>query len=154
MADIQDRRSGGGGGNVGQIANYKDVAGSTYRAEEVAVDLYGWNATTLQWQKLTVDNATGNLNVTGGSGGGGAVTIADGANVTQGTTTDAAWSGSGSGTVISILKKIASAGGSAVSIADGSNVVEGATTDAAVITDVAGTLSGKMRGELEAASRR
>jgi hypothetical protein len=37
-------------------------------------------------------------------------------------------------------------GGAAVTIADGADIAEGATTDAAVITDVAGTISGKLRG--------
>ena len=37
-------------------------------------------------------------------------------------------------------------GGGAVTIADGADVAEGATTDAAVITDTAGTISGKLRG--------
>lgn len=37
-------------------------------------------------------------------------------------------------------------GGGAVTIADGADVAEGATTDAAVITDSAGTVSGKLRG--------
>jgi hypothetical protein len=36
--------------------------------------------------------------------------------------------------------------GGAVTIADGADVAEGITTDAAVITDVAGTVSGKLRG--------
>ena len=96
---------------------------------------YVWDTGTLQWVKETQP---------GGSGGG-AVTIADGADVAEGTTTDVAWV-AGAGTVISLLKKIASAGGSAVSIADGSDVAEGATTDAAVITDTTGTVSGKLRG--------
>jgi hypothetical protein len=61
---------------------------------------YIWDVPTLSWVKSTG----------GGSGGGGAVTIADGADVAQGTTTDAAWV-SGAGTVISLLKKIASPGG-------------------------------------------
>lgn len=39
-------------------------------------------------------------------GGGGAVTIADGADVALGTTTDLAWSGSGSGTVVATTKFI------------------------------------------------
>jgi hypothetical protein len=48
------------------------------------------------------------LSGTGSSaGGGGAVTIADGANVAQGATTDVTWSGSGNGTEIAILKKLA-----------------------------------------------
>jgi hypothetical protein len=37
-------------------------------------------------------------------------------------------------------------GGGAATIADGADVAEGATTDAAVVTDVAGTVSGKLRG--------
>lgn len=94
-----------------------------------------WDVGTLAWIKGTQP----------GGGGGGAITIADGADVAQGTTTDAAWV-AGAGTVISLLKKIASAGGGAVSIADGSDVAEGTTTDAAVVTDAAGTLSGKLRG--------
>src|SRR5882672_814122 len=88
-----------------------------------------WDPNTLSWVKMTQ---------AGGGGGGGAVTIADGADVAEGTTTDVAWV-SGAGTVISLLKKIASAGGSAVSIAEGADVAEGTTTDAAVITDTTGT---------------
>ncbi len=37
-------------------------------------------------------------------------------------------------------------GGGPVTVADGADVAEGATTDAAVVTDVAGTVSGKLRG--------
>lgn len=40
------------------------------------------------------------------SGGSGATTIADGADVTQGAKADAAWSGSGDGTVVGILKSL------------------------------------------------
>jgi len=76
---------------------------------------------------------------------GGSVSIADGADTAEGTTTDSPWV-SGAGTVIALLKKIASGGGSAVSIADGADVVEGALADAAIVTDVAGTVSGKLRG--------
>src|SRR5258706_10436030 len=83
-------------------------------------------------------------------GGGGiptGVTIADGADVAEGSTTDVPWAGTGAdpATVIALLKKLVSGGGSAVSIADGSDVAEGATTDAAVVTDVAGTGSGEAR---------
>ena len=74
-----------------------------------------------------------------------AVSVADGADVAEGSQADAAWV-SGTGTVISLLKKIASAGGSAVSIADGADVTEGSTADAAVVTDASGTVSGKLRG--------
>ena len=73
------------------------------------------------------------------------VSVADGADVAEGSQADVAWV-SGTGTVISLLKKIASAGGSAVSIADGADIVEGSTADAAIITDAPGTVSGKLRG--------
>lgn len=92
-----------------------------------------------------VDPATGQLQVSGtGGGGGGAVTIADGADVTQGTTTDTVYT-SGSGTVISLLKKIAAAGGSAVSIADGSDVAQGTTTDTAYVSG-SGTIVSVLKG--------
>jgi hypothetical protein len=65
-----------------------------------------WDPGSLAWVKMTQPGA---------SGGGGAVTIADGADVAQGTTTDAAWS-SGAGTVIALLKKIA--GGAASDVTD------------------------------------
>lgn len=87
----------------------------------------------------------------GGSsgGGGGAVTVADGADVAQGAKADAAWDGvAASATEIAILKKIASSGtgGGPATIADGADITQGALADAAVTTDVAGTLSAKLRG--------
>jgi hypothetical protein len=93
------------------------------------------------------------VSVAGGSGGGPA-SIADGLDVAQGTTTDVAWV-SGAGTVIALLKKIASSGASAgltdaqlratpvpvsgtfwqatqpTSVADGANVTLGAKADTA-----------------------
>lgn len=78
------------------------------------------------------DPITGDLipwDGSGGGGGGGAVTIANGADAAEGNVSDVAWV-SGDGTVISLLKKIASAGGGAVSIADGSDIAEGAKADA------------------------
>ncbi len=66
----------------------------------------------------TVD-VNGNL-CSGSSGGGGAVTIADGADVTLGAKADAAWV-SGSGTVVAILKNIATGVGNA--IAAGTNLI-------------------------------
>ena len=53
-----------------------------------------------------------------------AVTIANGGDFAEGSVSDVAWV-SGDGTVIALLKKIASAGGSAVTIADGADVAEG-----------------------------
>lgn len=49
------------------------------------------------------------VNVVAGGAGGGAVTVADGADGTQGAKADAAWGGSGSGSVIALLKAIYSA---------------------------------------------
>ena len=63
-----------------------------YRAQLV------WDVGSLSWVKMTQPG--------GGGGAGGPVTIADGADVAQGTTSDVAWT-SGSGTVIALLKKIA-----------------------------------------------
>lgn len=79
------------------------------------------------------------VNVVAGGTGGGAATIADGADVAEGSTADVAWV-SGAGTVISLLKKIASAGGSAVSIADGADVTQGAVADAAYSGSGSGTV--------------
>lgn len=96
---------------------------------------YTWDVATLEWIKSTSSG-----------GGGGAVTIADGADVAEGSVSDAAWV-AGDGTVISLLKAIAGGGGGgAVTIANGADVAEGATTDAAVVTDTTGTVSGKLRG--------
>jgi len=75
-------------------------------SEQVAANLCAWDATAGAYVKLTVDHATGNLNVAGGSsGGGGAVTVADGADVAQGATTDL----SSANTVVGILKAIKAA---------------------------------------------
>lgn len=74
-----------------------------------------------------------------------AVTIANGGDFAQGSVGDTAWV-SGDGTVIALLKKIASGGGSAVSIADGSDVAEGTTTNAAITSDANGTVTGFLRG--------
>lgn len=110
----------------------------------VTIDVVGGRDPSGNIQPVNLD-VSGNLLVSG-TGGGGAVTIADGADVAEGSTADAAWSGTGAGTVVSVLKKIASAGGGAVSIADGADVAEGATTDVAVVGDNAGTVSAKLRG--------
>lgn len=59
---------------------------------------YVWDPVGLTWVRQT--------QTAGGGGAGGAVTLADGADVTQGAKADAAWV-SGDGTVISLLKKVA-----------------------------------------------
>lgn len=71
----------------------------------VAARLQGYNLTSLDYLDVLVDDS-GNLITSGGGGGGGAVTIADGADVAQGARSDAAWSGSGNGTTISLLKAL------------------------------------------------
>lgn len=98
-----------------------------------------WDTNLLDWVSETQP---------GGGGGGGAVTVADGADVTQGAIADAAWSGTGSGTVVSVLKKIASSGtgGGPATIADGADVAEGAKAD----TAWSGTGSGSVIGILKA----
>jgi hypothetical protein len=68
-----------------------------------ARDLWAWSPSLLQYVKLTVDGS-GNLNVVGAGGGGGAVTIADGANVVEGATTDAAVLGDTTGTISAKLR--------------------------------------------------
>ncbi len=67
---------------------------------------YQWDVATLEWIKGTQP----------GAGGGGAVTIADGADVAQGAKADAAWV-AGDGTVVAILKAIA--GGVGGGLTDG-----------------------------------
>jgi len=99
------------------------------------------------------------VNVVAGGAGGGAVTIADGADVAQGSLADAEVAGVGPASVIAILKRIrtllaaplAVAGTfwqlvQPVSVVDGADIAQGATADAAVITDAAGTMSAKLRG--------
>lgn len=89
----------GGSGPATVISILKKNA-LTYRSEN-----YVWDVPTLAWVVETQP---------GGSGGGGAVTIANGADVAQGNTADVAWV-SGAGTVIALLKKIASSGGGGTS---------------------------------------
>ena len=49
-------------------------------------------------------DSSGNIITSGGGGGGGAVTVANGADVAQGNTADAAYTGSGTSTIIAALK--------------------------------------------------
>lgn len=68
---------------------------------------YVWDTNTLDWIEMTQPGASG----------GGAVTIADGADVAQGSVGDDAWV-AGDGTVIALLKKIASPGGGGLTDAE------------------------------------
>lgn len=87
------------------------------------------------------------LPVTGGGGAGGAVTIADGADVALGTTTDAAYT-TGAGTVVAILKGIfgrligtGSIATGQVSVTTGNTSIAAAraTRKTILITNVTGT---------------
>lgn len=91
--------------NLPQVAE----SDGTY-SEGVSAWVKAWNTVTLAYQKLSANNATGGLevHVVGGTvattGGGGAVTMADGANVTQGATADAAVVTDTTGTVSGKLR--------------------------------------------------
>lgn len=87
---------------TGLTIGYRETKGTT--AEPFFVPM-AWQASTLSYVSLTLD-AAGNLNVTGGSGSGGAVTVADGADVAEGFTTDTAVFGDVSGTVSAKLRGI------------------------------------------------
>lgn len=88
-----------------------------------------------------------------------ATSTVDGANVTQGTTTDAPAAAPATvapATVIALLKAILNkaAGGGAVTIADGADIAQGSTTDAAITNPATvGTLSSVLRGVLTFVSR-
>jgi hypothetical protein len=97
---------------------------------------------------------------TGAVVAGNPATIADGADVTQGAKADAAWSGTGSGSVVALLKALYASfiaptpagtnviGG--VTVADGSNSAEGAKADAAY-ADSTGAASGSIVALLKGA---
>ncbi len=84
-------------------------------------------------------NQTGDLCINGTSSGGGAVTIANGADVTQGAIADSAWV-SGSGTEIALLKAIA---GAAISTAASSVKIDQTTPGTTnAVQSIAGTTGG------------
>lgn len=75
----------------------------TMEAGNLYVTPRAWQPSTLSYVPLIVD-AGGNLLVSGGGGGGGAVTISDGSDVAEGSTTDAAVYGDVNGTVEARLR--------------------------------------------------
>ncbi len=80
--------------------------------------------------------------------GGTAITVANGADATQGAIADAAYAGSGSATVISALKGIynATLTGGAVTIADGADVTQGAVADSAYTGSGSASLVAALKG--------
>lgn len=108
----------------GLAIGYKATKGTT--AEPFLVPM-AWQPSTLSYVTLTVD-AAGALNVVGAGGGGGAVTIADGADIAEGATTDAAWS-SGNGTVVALLKRLAGSSPTSLPRYDYTALVQAALTD-------------------------
>lgn len=58
MADVIDRRPGGGGASA-ENALYKDAAGSGYHAIAEASFLFLWNTTSLDWEKISVSSFQG-----------------------------------------------------------------------------------------------
>jgi len=75
----------------------------------------------------------------GGSGGGGPVTVADGADVTQGAVADAAVAAGAAGTTSAKLRRLTTDIGAMAA-------VEGTTAGAAVVTDANGTIQQYLRG--------
>lgn len=53
MADVKDRRPGGGGASADK-ALYKDLAGDDYWGIADASFLYVWNTTDLDWEKVAI----------------------------------------------------------------------------------------------------
>lgn len=120
---------------------------------------YAQNSTSICYttngQNCIAVSPTNPLPITSSGGGGGAVTIANGADVTQGAKADSAYGGSGDATVISALKALYNSVTSSiptgsnviggVTIADGSDAVQGAVADAAATAGSTGTLSAKLR---------
>jgi hypothetical protein len=104
------------------------------------VDSTGVDATDPATRSVRVNVVAG-----GGGGGGGAMTVADGADVAEGATTDAAWAGSGAGSVVALLKRLATTGGRAPVTISGTIV----TTNDTITLDVTGqgTLFGFNTGQ-------
>jgi hypothetical protein len=114
-------------GSGTEIAILKNIATNQMQASGGSVSLSGL---------LPAYSATPTFNI--GTLGGGATAANQALSLTQetisasalGTPSDTAWV-SGSGSIVSVLKKIATGGGSAVTISDGSDATLGSQADAA-----------------------
>lgn len=121
-------------------------------ADKLLTEGQAWDSVTRRY----VDNGDGTFSPAIDSGsGGGPATIADGADVNAGSTTDAANTTGATGTMsgklrglLTILADVWSDASNAfrMIVADGGDVALGATTDATIITNTTGTVSGKLRG--------
>lgn len=110
---------------------------------------------------IPVSNDGTEVNTAGGSSGGGATTIADGADVAEGSTTDAAVAAGAAGTVSAKLRRVTqgledlkslivlAAGNNNIGDVDVASVPAnpfGLNADVAVVTDADGSISAKLRG--------
>lgn len=101
--------------------------------------IWGRNTATGGDQMVNVDS-DGDLQVDVKSGVSltvSGITIADGADATQGTQADAAWSGSGVGTVVAILKKLVSVLTGTLTISGTVDIVKGTKTFSRVVLSTA-----------------
>lgn len=134
---------------VGQAAHY--VLGSGKNEIKISEGAQVWAICQTAGATVNIDVTTG-LEVVGGSGGsgggGGAMTVADGGDVALGATGDVAYSGSGAGTSISLLKWIGAklASTLAIGVADGSDVTQGAKADAAYAGSGAASVIAALKG--------
>lgn len=89
------KQSDGSITQLGAVGDAQKVAGWDGTEQVMKTANLVWDTGSLSWVKQTST-----------AGGAGAVTLADGADAAQGTTSDAAWV-SGNGTVVALLKNIA-----------------------------------------------
>lgn len=137
---------------TGATIGYQATKGTT--AEPFQVPM-AWQTSTLSYVSFLAD-ASGNLLVSGAGGGGGAVTVSNGSDVAEGSTTDAAITSDLPGTVSAKLRGLVKIFGSAWDSTNGRLNVASASNPEALVLDVStSTISylGKSPvGTLQAAS--
>lgn len=117
---------------TGATIGYQATKGTT--AEPFQVPM-AWQPSTLSYVSFLAD-AAGNLLVNGAAGGGGAVTIANGSDVAEGSTTDAAVTTDVAGTVSAKLRGLVKIFGSAWDSTNGRINVAAASNPEALVLDV------------------